>query len=58
MDYARLAVSSATNLFSRAISRDPEVFPDPEAFNPLRWLDSNRKLKTDIRFQSFGFGRR
>ncbi|EMD34420.1 hypothetical protein CERSUDRAFT_140923 [Gelatoporia subvermispora B] len=41
-----------------AISRDPEVFPDPEVFNPQRWFDKNGKIRSDIRFQNFGFGRR
>ncbi|EMD39773.1 hypothetical protein CERSUDRAFT_121955 [Gelatoporia subvermispora B] len=41
-----------------AISRDPEVFPDPEVFDPRRWIDENGRLRTDMRFPSFGFGRR
>ncbi|OCH86139.1 cytochrome P450 [Obba rivulosa] len=41
-----------------AISRDPDVFPEPEVFNPQRWLDEQGRIKTDTRFQSFGFGRR
>ncbi|KAF9223307.1 cytochrome P450 [Gyrodon lividus] len=41
-----------------AISRDPIAFPDPETFNPQRWLDSNGQLRTDMRFYTFGFGRR
>ncbi|KAH7888354.1 cytochrome P450 [Phlebopus sp. FC_14] len=41
-----------------AISRDPEVFPDPETFNLGRWLDAEGKVRDDVRFPYFGFGRR
>jgi len=43
-----------------AISRDPEVYPDPERFDPQRWLDEKGSLKpsNEIRYWSFGFGRR
>ncbi|KAH9930251.1 cytochrome P450 [Fomitopsis serialis] len=41
-----------------AISRDPEVYPDPETFNPQRWLDANGRLRDDLKFFTFGFGRR
>ncbi|KIK94798.1 hypothetical protein PAXRUDRAFT_142107, partial [Paxillus rubicundulus Ve08.2h10] len=41
-----------------AIGRDPIAFPDPDRFNPQRWLDPNGQLRTDIRFYAFGFGRR
>ncbi|KAF9222630.1 cytochrome P450 [Gyrodon lividus] len=41
-----------------AISRDPEVFPDPEKFNLTRWLTSEGKLRDDLKFPYFGFGRR
>ncbi|KAH9832506.1 cytochrome P450 [Rhodofomes roseus] len=41
-----------------AIARDPEVYPDPETFNPQRWLDANRRLREDLKFFTFGFGRR
>ncbi|EMD34421.1 hypothetical protein CERSUDRAFT_97680 [Gelatoporia subvermispora B] len=41
-----------------AISRDPEVFPEPETFNPQRWFDKNGKIRSDVKFQNFGFGRR
>jgi hypothetical protein len=42
----------------RAISRDPEVFPGPEKFDLGRWLTSDGKLRDDLKFPYFGFGRR
>lgn len=41
-----------------AIGRDPQFFPDPEAFNPQRWLTPEGKLKEDLKAYTFGFGRR
>ncbi|KIJ67571.1 hypothetical protein HYDPIDRAFT_174012 [Hydnomerulius pinastri MD-312] len=41
-----------------AISRDTEVFPDPEKFDLTRWLGSDGKLRDDLKFPYFGFGRR
>ncbi|KAG2119306.1 cytochrome P450 [Suillus clintonianus] len=41
-----------------AISRDPSVYPNPEQFDPERWLNSEGKIRDDIKFPSFGFGRR
>ena len=45
-----------------AISRDQEIFPDPESFKPTRFLDDSlTKLRTDILNPmefAFGFGRR
>ncbi|KAG2075334.1 cytochrome P450 [Suillus decipiens] len=42
------------------LSRDPITFPDPEIFNPQRWLDSEGRLKDDmnLKFLTYGFGRR
>jgi hypothetical protein len=42
----------------RAISRDPDVFPDPNAFKPDRWLDTEGHVRDDLKFFVFGFGRR
>lgn len=41
-----------------AVGRDPEYFPDPESFNPQRWLTGDGKLKEDMKSFPFGFGRR
>ncbi|KIP04789.1 hypothetical protein PHLGIDRAFT_31183 [Phlebiopsis gigantea 11061_1 CR5-6] len=41
-----------------AISRDPDVFPDPEVFRPSRWLNEKGQIRTDISSFNFGFGRR
>ncbi|KAG2360523.1 cytochrome P450 [Suillus spraguei] len=41
------------------LSRDPIAFPDPETFNPQRWLDSEGRLKdSNMKFITYGFGRR
>ncbi|KAG2131279.1 cytochrome P450 [Suillus bovinus] len=41
-----------------AISRDPEVYPEPDAFKPQRWIDDQGHLRDDLTFFTFGFGRR
>ncbi|KAG1899835.1 cytochrome P450 [Suillus fuscotomentosus] len=41
-----------------AISRDPEVYPEPEAFKPQRWIDDQGRLRDDLTFFVYGFGRR
>lgn len=40
-----------------SIARDPEVFPDPETFNPKRWIGPDGAIN-DLKAFSFGFGRR
>ncbi|KAG9310452.1 cytochrome P450 [Chiua virens] len=41
-----------------SIARDPEVFPDPERFNPQRWIGPDGNIKSEMKAYSFGFGRR
>ncbi|KAF3032487.1 hypothetical protein E8E12_002557 [Didymella heteroderae] len=49
-----------------AISRDPEMYPNPETFNPLRWLKPEfptyreplTQFPTIINSSQFGYGRR
>ncbi|KAG2140708.1 cytochrome P450 [Suillus cothurnatus] len=40
-----------------AIANDPEVFQEPHKFNPQRWIDNAGRVRNDLRFFSFGFGR-
>lgn len=41
-----------------ALSRDPDVFPDPLKFKPERWLTEQSTVTEDPKFYNFGFGRR
>ncbi|KAG2099579.1 cytochrome P450 [Suillus discolor] len=41
-----------------AIANDPEVFPEPHKFNPQRWIDDAGRVRGDLKFFTFGFGRR
>ncbi|KAF2021900.1 cytochrome P450 2E1 [Aaosphaeria arxii CBS 175.79] len=49
-----------------SIARDPELFPDPEAFNPCRWVEPSyptykeplTEYPTIINSTQFGYGRR
>ncbi|KAG0695264.1 cytochrome P450 [Suillus ampliporus] len=53
-------IPEGTTVFGNiwAISRDPEVYPEPHAFKPQRWIDGQGCLRDDIKFFLYGFGRR
>lgn len=55
-----LCIPKGTRIYGNiwSIARDPEYFPDPETFDPLRWIDANGKLRDDMKSYPFGFGRR
>ncbi|KAG1785059.1 cytochrome P450 [Suillus plorans] len=40
-----------------AIANHPEVFPEPQTFNPQRWIDDAGCVRDDLRFFTYGFGR-
>jgi cytochrome P450 len=53
-------IPAGTTLFGNhwSISRDPDVYPEPEAFKPQRWIDNQYRLRDDLKFFVYGFGRR
>lgn len=42
--------------FSRAAMRDPTIYPEPDKFDPDRFLSPNNQM--DSRKLAFGFGQR
>ncbi|KAG1855087.1 cytochrome P450 [Suillus tomentosus] len=53
-------IPAGTTVFGNqwSISRDPEVYPEPDAFKPQRWIDDQGRLRDDLTFFVYGFGRR
>ncbi|KAI6105130.1 cytochrome P450 [Pisolithus croceorrhizus] len=58
--YKNICIPEGAIVFGNhwAISRDPNVYPNPDKFDPQRWLGSDGRIREDLRFPSFGFGRR
>ncbi|KAH9926320.1 cytochrome P450 98A3 [Epithele typhae] len=56
-----IPAGSAVTVNVWGIARDPELYPDPDAFRPERFLDANSQLdltRSDPSDYAFGFGRR
>lgn len=51
-------IKSKFVLFSRAIKLDADVYPEPTTFKPDRWLDTNGRIREDLTYFTYGFGRR
>ncbi|KAG2137961.1 cytochrome P450 [Suillus clintonianus] len=53
-------IPSGTTVYGNhwAISRDPEVYPDPDSFKPERWINDQGRLRDDLTYFVYGFGRR
>ena len=51
-------IETNPDLLPRSVGRDPAYFPDPEQFNPQRWLTKEGKIKEEMKSYPFGFGRR
>ncbi|KAG1772935.1 cytochrome P450 [Suillus placidus] len=53
-------IPAGTTVFGNhwSISRDRDVYPEPDAFKPQRWIDEQGGLRDDLKFFIYGFGRR
>ncbi|KAG1807822.1 cytochrome P450 [Suillus subaureus] len=53
-------IPAGTTVFGNhwSISRDPDVYPEPYAFKPQRWINEQGGLRDDLKFFIYGFGRR
>ncbi|KAG2358570.1 cytochrome P450 [Suillus spraguei] len=58
--WANYCIPAGTTVIGNhwAISRDPEVYPEPDAFKPQRWIDDQGRLRDDLAFFVYGFGQR
>ncbi|OAX33123.1 cytochrome P450, partial [Rhizopogon vinicolor AM-OR11-026] len=53
-------IPAGTTVFGNhwAISRDPEVYPEPDKFKPERWINDQGRPRDDLKYFVYGFGRR
>ncbi|KAG1736247.1 cytochrome P450 [Suillus lakei] len=53
-------IPAGTTVFGShwSISRDPDIYPEPYAFKPQRWINDKGGLRDDLKFFVYGFGRR
>ncbi|KAG1726932.1 cytochrome P450 [Suillus lakei] len=54
------SIPAGTMVFGNhwAISQDPEVYPDPDTFKPQRWTNDQGRMREDLKFFVYRFGRR
>lgn len=65
-DGYQIPAGSVMHPLEWSISRDPEVYPEPDSFNPMRWLKSEypsyreplSDYPTITGYSQFGYGRR
>ncbi|KAM5347344.1 hypothetical protein ACJ41O_010349 [Fusarium nematophilum] len=49
---------TSVNMTIYATHRDPEVFPDPETYNPVRWMNPDERKRMEPLFIPFSTGAR
>jgi benzoate 4-monooxygenase len=49
---------TSVNMTIYATHRDPKIFPDPETFNPNRWMDVEERKRMEPLFVPFSTGAR
>jgi len=53
-----IPAGSSVGMSALFVERDPEIFPDPEAFIPERWLEPGAAAKLERYLLAFGKGPR
>lgn len=59
MIWENYCIPVATTVYGNvwSVTRDPDVFPEADAFKPRRWIDGQGSLRDDNKLFVFGFGR-